>query len=151
MDDPCPPRRSRRSQRGFSLLEAVVALAVFAGVGMSLYALLNNSLLGLNRAKDAAHQEAAVHRAFDYLHAVNPRRRPQGQADIGGDYLVRWSSTLLEPVRQSQGTQGGKGLYEVGLYAVDIELIKSEESREREVGRYRLRLVGYEKVRSLDS
>ncbi|WP_025770696.1 PulJ/GspJ family protein [Thioalkalivibrio sp. HK1] len=144
-------RRSRRSQRGFSLLEAVVALAVFAGVGMSLYALLDSSLLGLNRAKDAAHQEAAVHRAFEYLGAINPRRRPQGQADVGGDYLVRWNSTLLEPVRQSQGTQGGKGLYEVGLYAVDIDLIKNEDSREREVGRYRLRLVGFEKVRSLDN
>ncbi|MBF2760389.1 MAG: hypothetical protein ISN28_08980 [Ectothiorhodospiraceae bacterium AqS1] len=137
--------------RGFSLLEAVVALAVFAGVGMSLYALLNNSLLGLSRAKDVAHQEAAVYRAFDYLHAINPRMQPQGQADIGGNYLVKWTSTLVEPVRQSQGTQGGKGLFEVGLYAVDIELIHNEESTERSVGEYRLRLVGYEKVRTLDN
>ncbi len=143
-------RRSLRSQRGFSLLEAIVALVVFSGVGVSLYALLNTNMIQMHRAKDAAHQESAVYRAFDYLHAINPRMQPQGQADIGGGYLVKWDAELMEPARQSQGTQGGKGLYEVGLYEVDLDLMRTDESVERQVGRYRLRLVGYEKVRTLD-
>ena len=127
---------------GFTLLETMVALVIFAGAAMALYALFNTNLIGLARAHDVSRQVPAVRYAIEHLASVNPREEGGGRFEMDG-LNVAWSATLLQPPRQSQTSTGGIGFYEVGLY--EIEFTMSE--RGRPLGTWRMRSVGFEKVR----
>ena len=145
---------SGRSAGGFTLLEAVVALAIFSAGAMALYGLFNTNLISLSRAHDTMDQAPYVDYAIDYLSAVNPRLRPEGQVDLGG-FDVTWTATLVEPVRQSQNGNGFMGNFEIGLYEVAFEVRVLDlgdgglAARATSLGVYRMRLVGFEKVRGL--
>lgn len=127
---------------GFTLLEAVVALTIFSAGALTLYGLFNTNLIALHRVRAVSAHLPAAQRAVAYLSAVNPRRQENGRLEFD-DYAVVWSARLLEPVRQGQNAYGRMGDYEVGLYRVEFTV--SEQGRP--VGTYRLRLIGYEKVR----
>ena len=127
---------------GFTLLETMVALVVFAGAAMALYALFNTNLIALARAHDVSRQMPAVRHAIEYLSSINPREEGDGTFEIDG-IDVAWSANLLQPVRQSQSVTGGRGYFELGLY--EVEFTMSE--RGRPMGTWQMRIVGYEKVR----
>lgn len=131
---------------GFTLLEAIVALTIFSAGALTLYGLFNTNLVALQRVRDVTAHLPAAHRAVTHLSAINPRHRPEGRIEFDG-YAVVWSARLLEPVRQGQNAAGRMGHYEIGLYRIDFTL--SEYGRP--VGRYRLRLIGSEKVRESHS
>ena len=127
---------------GFTLLEAIVALAIFAAGGMALYGLFNTNLVGLGKAAEVSRREPAVLAAVEHLSSINIHEQPAGQLEIGG-FDVAWSSALVEPVRQGQSTAGYLGNFEVGLYDVDIQLSRNGLPDSA----YRLRLAGYRQVR----
>lgn len=127
---------------GFTLLETMVAMVVFAGAAMALYALFNTNLIALARAHDVSRQMPAVRHAVEYLSSIDPREEGDGTFEVDG-IEVAWSASLLQPVRQSQSVTGARGYFEVGLY--EVEFTVSE--RGRPMGTWRMRIVGYEKVR----
>ena len=130
---------------GFTLLEAIVALAIFAAGSMALYSLFNTNLVGLGKAADVSRREPAVLAAVEHLSSINIREQPAGLLRING-FDIAWSSSLVEPVRQGQSAAGFLGAFEVGLYDVRIELSRNGRPEDT----YRLRLAGYEKVRQSD-
>ena len=134
--------RSRRRARGFTLLETMVALVIFAGAAMALYALFNTNLVALARAYDVSRQMPAVRHAVEYLSSINPREESGGRIELDG-LDVAWTATLVQPPRQSQTVTGGRGFYEIGLYEIEFTL----SDRDRTLGTWRMRSVGYEKVR----
>ena len=77
--------------------------------------------------------------------SINPREQESCRIEIHG-LDVAWSSKLLQPVRGSQTLTGGRGHYEVGLYEVEFAMREGEHS----LGPWRLRVLGYEKVRTPD-
>ena len=127
---------------GFTLLETIVALTIFSAGALTLYGLFNTNLAALQRVRAVTAHMPAAQRAVAYLSAVNPRQQEEGRFEFD-DYETVWSARLLEPVRQGQNAYGRRGLYEIGLYRVEFTL--SEHGVP--VGKYRLRLIGYEKVR----
>ena len=135
-------RPSLRSQ-GFTLLETMVALVIFTGAAMALYGLFNTNLITLARAHDVSRQMPAVRHAIEYLSSINPREEDAGRLDMDGLNVV-WTAKLLQPARQSQTVTGGRGYYEVGLYEVEFTMMSE---RGRSLGTWRMRVVGYEKVR----
>ncbi len=140
---PTPLRRPRhRHPGGFTLLETVVAMAIFAASSMALYALFNSNLIALGRVQDVSRQLPAAYRAIEYLSALNPGEESSGQFELDG-FNIAWSSRLLEPVRQSQTAQGYRGYHEVGLYEVEFRMSRDGG----QAGTYRMRLVGHEQVR----
>ena len=137
------PRRPRFARiAGFTLLEAIVAIAIFAGGGMALYGLLNTNLVGIGKAADVSRREPAVLAAVEHLSAINIREQPAGQMEMAG-FGIAWSSNLVEPVRQGQSAAGYVGAFEIGLYDVVIELSRNG----RLDSTHRLRLAGYRAVR----
>ena len=127
---------------GFTLLEAVVALTIFSAGALTLYGLFSTNLIALQRVRDVTSYLPAARRAVTHLSAIDPRHQPEGRIEFD-DYSVVWSARLLEPVRQGQNGYGRMGRYEIGLYRAEFTL--SEFGRP--VGTYRLRLIGYEKIR----
>ena len=120
-------------------------MTIFAGAGMALYALFNTNLMSLAKVRDISAQLPPAYRAAEYIGSINPMEQPQGAIDLDG-YRVTWSSRLLEPIRQSQSGDGRLGLFELGLFEVAFDL--AEEGRS--TGVYRVRVVGYRKVREPD-
>ena len=129
--------------RGFTLLEAVVALTIFSAGAMALYGLFSTNLLGLARAQDVTSRIPVVEQAVEHLSLVNPYRQPEGELQMGR-FVVSWTATQLEPLRQSQNAGGFMGSFEVGLYQVDFEISEDE----RPLGTWQMRQVGYERVRT---
>lgn len=135
-------RSSRRA--GFTLLETIVALMLFATAGLTLYALFNTNLLTLGRVADVAKQEPVVLHAMERLATVNPWQRQQGSFSYQG-FDIDWQARLAAPVRQGQDAFGRLGDYDIGLYDVDIEV----RERGRLLGRWQVRLLGHDNVRGL--
>lgn len=145
----CPLTGEPKSRhRGFTLLEAAVALALFATVGMALYTLYNTNLITLLRVQDSSRQVPVVRHAIEYLATVNPAEQQEGEFAFNG-FDVRWQASLVEPTRKGQNAFGLVGYYDIGLYDVRFEITEEArpDGRVRPVGSWNLRLVGYEDVR----
>ncbi|MCR6686518.1 type II secretion system protein [Pseudoxanthomonas sp.] len=70
-----------RAQRGFTLLEAIVAMVVMATALLALYSWLSTSTLGLRRAQAQAQALEDARTALSLVEDVNPMQDPQGQRD----------------------------------------------------------------------
>ena len=136
--------RNRKRAAGFTLLETIVALAIFAAGALALYGLFNTNLIALERVRATAEHLPAARSAIEALALVNPWHQGEGEFEIDG-YRVAWSARLLAPVRHGQTNAGMMGGFDLGLY--EIEFVIAD--RERRLGAWRMRSVGYERVRGL--
>ncbi|MFN7520968.1 MAG: prepilin-type N-terminal cleavage/methylation domain-containing protein [Lysobacteraceae bacterium] len=132
-------------QTGFSLLEAIVAMTMFAMGAVALYALQAQSVRSLQRVAERQAYVAAVDAALPLVEDLNPMREPSGTRRVA-DLEVRWTSTPLEDPRPGRTAVGLESLFEVGLYAVDVEVRRNSEPR----ARFNLRRVGYRQVRQAE-
>ena len=135
----------RGKSRGFTLLEAIVALAILAAGGMALFAGLNGALRGLDRAAAATRLDTATQNAVSRLEVLNPMQEPQGEAQLGA-YRMRWSAVAIEPPRDALTDYLRPGLYEVGLYRVEVELSRGAQVERR----FEVRRAGFRQVRVPD-
>ena len=72
---------NRQGMRGFSLLEAIVALAILATAGLALFASMSQSVQMVSRAERAREADSAVRNAVAWIETVNPMQTPQGEQD----------------------------------------------------------------------
>ncbi len=133
----------RSDQRGFSLLEAVVALAILAAAGLALFAAMSQSMQMVGRAEDARTADAAMRNALAWVEQLNPMESPTGELQFP-PYTVSWTSSLLEPVRPSATGYLAPGLHDVGLYRLDLTL-RRDGALVRE---FDVRRIGYRQVRA---
>ena len=109
-------------RRGFSLIEALVALAI-ASVCLL-------SLLGLQRqlAVSQRRYEAAVSRAetrrniLALVRDLNPSAQPEGAVALPAGERLGWTSRPLTAPRRALTASGGPGAFEVRLYEVTASL-----------------------------
>ena len=134
--------RPLRPPRGFSLLEAIVALAILASAGLALFAAMSQSVQMVARAENARLADSAVRNAVAWMETVNPMQTPQGEQRLG-EVTLRWSAQLVEPERDAMTGYLEPGLYRLGLYDVRLEL----EQDGRPLADTVLRRVGYRQVR----
>ena len=132
-------------QHGFTLLEAIVALAIMAGVGAALFSWINTSLIGLQRVEDANRRQAAMVNALQYLDSVNPMLRPDGSADLGG-YRIRWKAEVLAPERDGVDYPVGLSLYRLALYRTRVEVVNADDKAWFD---FSVEQVGYRQARKL--
>lgn len=108
-------------QRGFALLEAIVALAILAASGLALFAALTQAMRMVNRA-DEARQRAGIKRnVLAMADTIDPVARPNGSMRLG-EYELTWQSRLVEPPEDAATGTLEPGLYRVGLYALDCSI-----------------------------
>jgi len=133
---------ARRRGRGFTLLEAIVALAILATAGLALFAAMSQSVQMVQRAQQARDADAVLRNALAIIDRVNPMESPAGSMPLG-DYELRWQSELVEPALDSDTGQLHPGYFEVGLYQVHLELWRGN-AMARDLT---LRRAGYRQVR----
>ncbi len=129
---------------GFSLLETVVSLAIFGAGAMALYGLFNTNLIALERVQSTTEHLPVARNAIEILSTVNPWRQAQGQFEVDG-YQVVWAAQLVEPVRHGQTSAGMMAGFDFGLYEIEFAVSDGK----RRLGSWRMRSVGFERVRGL--
>ena len=138
------PRRAR-GERGFSLLEAIVALTIFSICAMALYGWLAVNLNALVRVEARANEVRDGRTALALLEAVNPMAEPSGQRELPGDLVVRWTSSELVARKPAIAMTNSPLIFDIGLYLLDVRVLRDG----RESSRFSLRRAGWESVRTL--
>ncbi len=128
---------------GFALLEAIVALAILAAVGMALFAAINQTVQMVSRAETAREADSALLNAVAWLETVNPAQQPEGTQQLG-DVELHWTSQPVEPPLDGSTGSFVPGLYKVGLYDMHLELRREGAVLTDAV----VRRVGYVQVRA---
>lgn len=131
-----------RHQRGFSLLEAIVALTILATAGLALFAAMNQSVQMVSRAEKSREADSALRNAMAWMETVNPAQTPEGEQKLG-EVTLRWTSEPVEEPRDAMTGYLQAGLYRVGLYQVRLELLRDG----RPMAETSMRRVGYVQVR----
>jgi general secretion pathway protein I len=129
---------------GFTLLEVLTALVLFTSIGMATYGWINSCLVSLSRVQDQGVRLQASRNALAFISTVNPMLFPAGERELG-TFVVRWQSSLLEPVKEGVGHPAGKSLYVLGLY--DTHIAMSRQGTD--VADFTLRQVGFRQVQDL--
>ena len=138
------PLHKSRAERGFTLLEAMVALALIAGAGMALFAWINTSLQSLTRVQEVNARAEATVNVLEYMARINPMAAPEGVADLGV-YSLAWKSTPVTPIRDGSNYPGGLSLFQLALFDTRVSVTKAAGSWFE----LSLRQVGYKKVREI--
>jgi general secretion pathway protein I len=138
--------KCRTRQRGFSLIEAVVAMTLIATLGATLFSWVASSVAALGRVEQAAAQDAARLNVLAFMHTVNPMQRPQGSADFG-DLRIEWRARAVQPPQDQRGYPRGLGLYQVGLY--ETRIVATRPGEPEPWLDMTLQQTGWRKVRDL--
>ncbi len=132
------PSRSR----GFTLIEAMVALVVFSMAAIGIYGWINGNLITLGRLSEIAATEQVLNSSMERLKLVDLSTETSGRFNVNG-YWVEWNAELLEPWRNGTTAVGIVGLYDLGLFQVSLNYIKDG----KRVGGHEYRRVAYKQVR----
>lgn len=130
---------NRFLQRGFSLLEAVVAIVLISSAGLALFSWINSNLISLERVRETNVRSETTQNALEYMAAVNPMLTPQGKMSLGKIGLA-WDAQLIAPVKD-------KGLWRFALYDTNVALVQEDG---KPWFSFHLKQIGYKRVRSIE-
>lgn len=108
----------KNHQKGFSLLEAIVALVIMAGSCMALFAWINSSLQQLQRAELYSQAAPAILSATNYLKTIDLTQRPTGTFQ-SANITIDWTARAIETER-TRSAAWGPSNFNVSLYHVEL-------------------------------
>ena len=112
----------RGQQAGFSLIEALVALAIAAMALAAVFALQRQMAEGEQRHTRTLQLVTLQKNALALTRDLNPTAEPTGALSLAGGQTVRWSSQPLTAPRTNTGLPAGEGAFELRLYRVRIDI-----------------------------
>ncbi len=110
------------ARKGFSLIEALIALAIAAMTLTAIFELQQQMIRGQRRAADAMEQVAAQENALALTRELNPLEQPDGMIELPEGDTIRWSSEPQTELRTNAGFPTGDGLFQVQLFTVTVEI-----------------------------
>ena len=131
-------------QKGFSLLEAIVAMTILATSGLALFSWFSVTYDGVIRVEEIQDRHELMDDLHAYFATLNIRNETSQQMQVNG-FDVAWTAELVEQKHAGKSGAGGASNFDLGLYDVAVEISRGGDS----IGEYQLRLVGYEKVRDI--
>ena len=118
-----------RREAGFSLIEALVALAIAAMALAAVFALQRQLAEGEQRHTRTLQLVALQKNALALTRDLNPTADPTGAVRLAGGQTVRWSSQPLTAPRTNTGLPTGEGAFEVRLYRVRVDIADASGER----------------------
>ncbi len=111
----------RTCERGFSLMEAIVALVILSAGLVAAFSWFDRGLEALIRMDAVALEESAVQELVERLLVADLNAREQGQFQWL-DYDVAWQSNLQEPARSGISSVGSVSYFDQMLYRIDARI-----------------------------
>ncbi|MGF1463128.1 MAG: prepilin-type N-terminal cleavage/methylation domain-containing protein [Maricaulaceae bacterium] len=108
----------RADQAGFTLLEAIAAMALLADALIPLYALQASNLRAAVRLAEIDAAAAARANVVAFARALNPGVTPQGQFLLG-QTAVTWRSQVLAQARETPRPGGWDVQYYQVVFTID--------------------------------
>ena len=118
--------RASQVRDGFSLIEALVALAIASMTLMAIFELQIQMTRSQQRAAQAIEQVAAQENALALTRNLNPMQQPQGRIEMPGGDTVVWESEPTGERRINAGFPAGDGAFEVQLYRVTVGVERAQ-------------------------
>ncbi len=115
-----------RSQSGFGLLEVLVSLAIFASVGFTLLAWLQQSMDTVHRLRTFYQLQDARKTTLELARTLNPSQKPKGETVLGR-FRVVWEAVPEGDERIQAGYPLGTGRYRLQLYTVTFSVYRVDE------------------------
>ncbi|HAQ26199.1 MAG TPA: hypothetical protein DCQ80_09575 [Pseudomonas sp.] len=131
-------------QRGFTLLEAIVAIAVLAVGASALYAWVNTNLKTLQRVDVITERAGLVQSAVELMNTVDPYTQPEGSMTLG-DAVVSWQTEKPSYEAPMRTDAGGLGVNDAGL----VRAVVTIRREARQVARFEIWLLGIRQVREV--
>ncbi len=133
-----------RFQHGFTLLEAVIALAIFAMGATALYAWLNTNLIALARIDAANQRHLAMLSATDFISKINPSELPEGDVQLNHLRIIwRPQETLAQA--DVLDDQGNKTINHATLILLDVWVYEDDQLLKQ----FMITSLGMKKVREV--
>lgn len=136
---------AQKHSKGFTLIEAVVAMVLIGGIGMALAGWLNSNLAILSRVQEANARSDATANILEFMEKINPMKTPNGQADLG-EYKIFWGAVEKTAPIDGSGYPRGRSLYQIALYTTKVEVIAINRKKWFDI---EIQQVGYKQVRTL--
>lgn len=109
-------------KRGFSLVEALIALIVAAMVLMAIFELQRQLSQDQARYEQAIAAADRRRNALVLLRDINPTASPSGALSLSGGRVVHWTATPLTPPRRNADYPTGQGDYEMRLWRLSVRI-----------------------------
>lgn len=132
-----------KHERGFSLLEMIAALTILAIGSVVLFSWLGQTMGQLTRFKNDEKASLAKLQAVKFLTMQNPLLKPSGVQSFD-TFKMEWKSEPVGEVRESISPSNGIGLYQLGLYSVQVAIF---DTTGRAWFDFSVSLAGYRQVR----
>jgi general secretion pathway protein I len=120
-------RHKRSSQTGFGLLEVLVSLVIFASVGFSVLAWLQQSVTTVQRLRDFYEVQDARKTALEIARSLNPTRQTHGELTQGTLRLV-WDAQALGDAVIQTGYPAGIGRHRLQLYTTTLTVYRGPQT-----------------------
>jgi general secretion pathway protein I len=128
-----------RSTAGFGLLEAIVALALFAGAGMALFAWINANLTTAARLRENEAITRATWLASEWIETINPADPGQSDVELTEGVRLSWQSQPLTPQTKLMPLPGGISTpFKLALFQIVMKIQAPGLTSELELTRTRL-------------
>ncbi len=112
----------RPTRRGFSLIEALVALAIISMALLALYGLQLQLLQGESRAEGALAVAAMQRNMLAVVRDLNPMAQPTGAMTLAGGRRLSWSSTPASEPAPTRPDIAQPSRFVVRLYTVHAQV-----------------------------
>lgn len=134
--------RAATGSKGFTLLEAIVALALISLALIPLLTFIAQSSDQLVRAGESNERSFVMQSALALMDPVNPMAEAQGSLALDANTSLSWNSAVV--AKPNDGPLIGSGLpgFRLGFYSVHVTVARDNQPWFT----FDMRKVGYERL-----
>lgn len=132
------------SSEGFTLLEAIVSLAIFSMISLSLVSLVNVGINNYQGVESVTVEQRILKNAVARLVSEARPDLTTGEY-LSEDYVVSWIASPVEPSRPALFASGFPSSYRMTLLSVELTL---RDSSGDEIRKENVRIAGYQRIAS---